>query len=79
MKTSEILRDVRVKVAASPHPLDYRTYPPTRGIAGITKAEVLANLDDNIAWFEAREAEEVEECCDGVEYCREHNPGGRLA
>ena len=24
-------------------------------------------------------AGETDECCDGVGYCREHNPGGRLA
>jgi len=54
-KTSEILRSLKASVLASPHPLDHRTYPPNRGLEGITKADVLANLDENIAYFEATE------------------------
>lgn len=55
-KTSEILRALKASVLASPHPLDHRTYPPHHDIGGITKAEVLANLDEDIAYFEAAEA-----------------------
>ncbi len=53
-KTSEILRAVRDQVAASPHPMDHRTWPAHRGIEGVTKAEVLRDMDATIGWFEAR-------------------------
>lgn len=76
-----ILADLCEMLGAEKLPDILREDPSERDIrwAFIYLREELGLAEKMLSGWPAEDEDRLDKCCDGIEYCREHNPGGRLA